>query len=120
MRKKKFTYYLCLIMTASLLTQLVIAQQKFAVTLQLPPQLDEKKVMVSYDDGKQQVYLKDPVFKHHKIFIAAPYYAQYATLLVGYPIEGVTSSWHVTKFFLKDKAANITNTATRLFARTIL
>ncbi|TKK69298.1 TlpA family protein disulfide reductase [Ilyomonas limi] len=86
----------------------ILAQKQFAVTIELPQQLDIKKLRLSYDNGKGEINIKNPVVKNNVIFVSQPYYAKYAAIILRYPEPNSEFSNYYRYFFVADQPAIIT------------
>jgi hypothetical protein len=61
-------------------------QKKFSVTLTLPLQLNIKKLILTYDNGKEEVWIRKPVINNNnEISISDSFYSKYATIILRYP-----------------------------------
>ncbi|MGH2644807.1 MAG: hypothetical protein ACRDE2_12710, partial [Chitinophagaceae bacterium] len=82
--------------------QNVLAQKTFHVKIILDTGINPQKVILSYYDGKNDIFLPD-TFQQHIIKLTGKYYTHYIPLNIAYPLPSTT----FLSFFVSDKPARI-------------
>ncbi len=87
-----------------------LAQRNFTATIQVPFQFEAKDATITYDNGKEQIKVK-PEFRGGKLTVSDAFFSEYATIEISYPSQDPMRPYYKA-FFITDKPASITFTAT--------
>ncbi|MFY7911324.1 MAG: TlpA family protein disulfide reductase [Emticicia sp.] len=90
-----------IIVLLHLTSVIAIAQKQFSVKIQFPENIDNSRIKILYDNGKEEINIQ-PKFRGNQIVLSGKYYSKYADIVIDYSSDTLT--YHNT-FWVASKPA---------------